>query len=278
MKTKVIIQGIAGSYHEIAASEYFHEETLEVRQCSTFREVVATLQREPDALGVMAIENTIAGSLLQNHELIRESGLNIVGEQHLRISHHLVAKSTVKLDEITEVASHPMALLQCSEFLETLPQARIVEKEDTAWSAKWVAENGTETHAAICSEKAARIYGLQVLASDIETNPHNFTRFLVLAGSEVAEKHTAKREKTKASLVFSLPHTIGSLSRILSIFSFYELNLTKLQSFPILGCEWEYRFYVNLDFTDYPRYRKALQAVTPLLKDLSVLGEYAGAS
>lgn len=274
MKKKVAIQGIAGSYHDIAAHNYFEDEEIEIIPCNTFRDVIATIKKDPSILGLMAIENTIAGSLLQNHELIRESGLNIIGEYKLRISHSLVALPGTTIHDVTEVNSHPIALMQCGDFLDTIPHAKIVEKEDTALSARWIAENKLEGHAAICGKMAAQIYGLEVLAEGIETNKRNFTRFLAIADRWTADEILRGVDRDKSSLVFALPHAAGSLSKVLSVLSFYDMNLTKIQSLPIIGREWEYLFYIDLTFTDFLRYKQALEAIRPLTKDLKILGEY----
>ncbi|MDH6303880.1 prephenate dehydratase [Parabacteroides sp. PF5-5] len=275
MKKKVAIQGIAGSYHEIAAHKYFEDEEIEVLPCDTFRDVIAVIKKDPSVIGLMAIENTIAGSLLQNHELIRQSGFQTIGEYKLRISHSLAALPGTSIHEITEVDSHPIALMQCMDFLDTLPNVKIVEKDDTAASARWIAENQLKGHAAICSRQAAQIYGLDVLAEGIETNKHNFTRFLAVADKWTADEILRGTEKKKSSVVFALSHAVGSLSQVLSILSFYDMNLTKIQSLPIIGREWQYLFYIDLTFHDYMRYKQALDAVIPLTKDFVILGEYA---
>ena len=275
MKKKVAIQGIAGCYHDIAARNYYEGEEIEIIPCNTFPDVISTIKKDPSVVGLMAIENTIAGSLLQNHELIRESGLKVTGEYKLRISHSLVALPGTSIHDITEVNSHPIALMQCTEFLNTLPNAKVVEKEDTAMSARWIAENHIEGHAAICGKLAAEIYGMEVLAEGIETNKRNFTRFLSIADRWVADEIMRDVDKNKSSLVFAVPHTSGSLSKVLAVLSFYDMNLTKIQSLPIIGREWEYLFYVDMTFTDYARYQKALDAIQPLTKDLKILGEYA---
>lgn len=275
MKKKVAIQGIAGCYHDIAARNYYEGEEIEIIPCNTFPDVISAIKKDPSVVGLMAIENTIAGSLLQNHELIRESGLKVTGEYKLRISHSLVALPGTSIHEVTEVNSHPIALMQCTEFLNTLPNAKVVEKEDTAMSARWIAENHIEGHAAICGKLAAQIYGMEVLAEGIETNKRNFTRFLSIADRWVADEIMRDVDKNKSSLVFAVPHTSGSLSKVLAVLSFYDMNLTKIQSLPIIGREWEYLFYVDLTFTDFARYQKALDAIQPLTKDLKILGEYA---
>lgn len=275
MSVIVAIQGIAGSYHHLAAREYFHGEELELVECRSFPEVIASVRENPRLYGLMAIENTIAGGLLPNHERIRRSGLTVVGESKLRISHCLAALPGTTLDAIRQVDSHPMALMQCEAFLDSLKSVTLAEKEDTASSARNIAENALRHHAAICSREAAAIYGLELLAEEIETDKHNFTRFLVLADPEDTTRKIFDDDKNKASLVFSLPHVSGSLSQVLAILSFYGMNLTKIQSLPILGREWQYLFYVDLTFQDYLRYRKSLEAVIPLAENFQILGEYA---
>jgi prephenate dehydratase len=275
MKTRVAIQGIAGSYHDMAARRYFGTDAIETVCCNTFKDVIAAVRKDPAVLGVMAIENTIAGSLLQNHELIRQSGFTIIGEYKLRIALSLAALPGVSIEQISEIDSHPIALMQCSDFLDTMPHVRIVEREDTAASARWIAQEGLQDHAAICSRDAAELFGLEILADGIETNKRNFTRFLVIADPWAADEYLAGLQKNKASLVFALPHRVGSLSQVLSILSFYDMSLTKIQSLPIVGREWQYLFYINLTFADYTRYKQALDAVIPLTKDFKILGEYA---
>ncbi|MDR1115895.1 MAG: prephenate dehydratase [Tannerella sp.] len=272
---KVAIQGILGSYHDVAAHNYFEGEDIEIIGCSTFKDVIKQIHDDSSVIGLMAIENTIAGSLLQNHELLRQSECSVIGEYKLRISHSLAALPGTSLSEVKEVNSHPIALMQCAEYLGTLPGIKIVETEDTAMSAKWIAENKRQGHAAVCGKYAAKIYGLDVLAEGIETNNRNFTRFLVLADKWNVGDVMKNTVKNKSSVVFALPHTSGSLSKVLTILSFYDMNLTKIQSLPIIGREWEYLFYVNLTYMDYTRYKQALDAIIPLTKDLKILGEYA---
>lgn len=224
--------------------------------------------------GNIAIENTIAGSLLQNHELLRQSNLSIVGEQHLYISHVLCALPGQTIDQLTEVNSHPMALMQCEQYLLRHPNLKMVETSDTAGSAQYIAENQVKGHAAVCGRYAAELYGLNILDEDIQTNKRNFTRFLIVADPLEAEELTKNKTIDKASLVFTLPHTHGSLSKILTIFSFYDINLTKIQSMPIIGREWEYRFYIDVTFDNYMRYKQSIDAVRPLLNEFKILGEY----
>ena len=276
MKT-VAIQGIKGAYHEIAAREYFKQksgEEIDILPCTHFKDVILSVKKDPNLIGMIAIENTIAGSLLQNHELIRESDLIVVGEEKIRITHSLAILPNESLDMITEVNSHPIALMQCADYLKTLPNIKVVEAEDTASSARAIAENNLKGHAAICSRYAAELYGLKVVEEGIETNKRNFTRFLLLVNRWLADDMVRDSEIDKSSVVFTLPHSEGSLSKVLAILSFYDVNLTKIQSLPILGREWEYLFYVDLTFQNLLRYKQALDAVRPLTKDFKILGEY----
>ncbi|MBD5241863.1 MAG: prephenate dehydratase [Paramuribaculum sp.] len=275
MKRKVTIQGVAGCYHDAAARAYFHPQEIDTVPCDTFNSMFETLETDASLLGILAIENTIAGALLQNHELLRKSNLTIIGEYKMRISHVLAALKGQLIQELSEVNSHPMALMQCEQYLRKHPNLRIVEKTDTAGSAKDISDNNLTGHAAVCGEFAANLYNLEILDKGIETNKRNFTRFLILADPLVAQELKPKDEElNKASIVFTLPHTQGALSKILTIFTFYDMNLSKIQSMPIIGREWEYRFYVDITFDSFVRYRQALDAVRPLLNDFKVLGEY----
>ena len=271
---KVAIQGVSGAFHEIAARAYFHNENIEIIPCNTFKDLFQKIEDEPETIGIVAIENTIAGSLLQNHNLLRESGCKVVGEYKLRIEHHLAALSGQKIDDINEVHSHPIALMQCEDFLEQHKHLKAVEAEDTALAAKDIAENKIKGRAAICSRLAAEMYGLETLAEGIETNKRNFTRFMIVVKPEKVNELIENKTINKSSLIFTLPHQSGSLSQVLSVLSFYNMNLTKIQSLPIIGREWEYQFYINLAFEDYKRYRQALDAIRPLTSDFLILGEY----
>lgn len=271
---RVAIQGGVGAYHEIAAREYFKGEELEIVPCSTFKDIFIEAEKDPDLIGIMAIENTIAGSLLQNHDLLKLNKLQIAGEQKQRISHSLAVLPGVKIDEVQEVMSHPMALMQCEEYLDTLTGIKIVEHDDTALAARDIKEKNMRSTAAICSSLAAKIYGLDILAEGIETNKRNFTRFLILAKGDMLREVQKENNINKSSLVFILPHNEGSLSKVLSVLSFYGINLTRIQSLPIVGREWEYQFYIDLTFSDYNRYKQSIDAIMPLISNLKVLGEY----
>lgn len=271
---RIAIQGIEGSFHDIAAHRYFENEELELVCCDTFEEVFAQLGKDKDTVALVAIENTIAGSLLHNYELLRDSGLTIVGEHKLRISHSIMCLPDEDWKDLTEVNSHPVALMQCRDFLARHADLKVVEVADTAGAAADISRQKRRGHAAICHRDAAAIYGMKLLQEGIETNKHNFTRFLVLAHQEKATAMRDIARADKASLVFTLPHEEGSLSAILSVLSFYKLNLTKIQSLPIIGKEWQYMFYIDLSFENIKRYQQAINAITPLTQELKLLGVY----
>lgn len=271
---KVAIQGVAGAYHDIAARAFFEGEQIEIVDCLTFKDVFATIRKDNNILGIIAIENTIAGNLLGNHNLLRESDTSIIGEFKLRISHVIAALPGQKLQDITEVHSHPIALMQCEDFLKQNSELKAVESEDTALSAKSISEGKITGRAAICSRLAAEIYGLEILESGIETNKRNFTRFLIIADRWAADQFTVPSETNKSSIVFMTKHEEGTLSQVLSVLSFYHDNLTKIQSMPIIGHEWEYLFFIDLTFSDYLKYKQSLDAIRPLTKNLRILGEY----
>ncbi len=274
-KLKVAIQGVAGCFHDAAARQYFEGREIEPVPCESFHALFDALSTDASMVGIVAIENTIAGSLLANHELLRQSNQTIVGEHSVRISHVLCALPGETVESITEVNSHPMALMQCEQFLRRHPHMRMVEKFDTAGSAEEISRERLSGHAAVCGELAARLYGLDILERGIETNKRNYTRFLIIADPLLANEMKPREELLdKASIVFTLPHSHGALSKVLTIFSFYDVNLTKIQSLPIVGREWEYRFYVDLTFSSYVRYRQAIEAVRPLTNELRILGEY----
>ena len=274
-KLKVTIQGVAGCFHDAAAREYFAGREVETVPFDTFRDMFDAIEGDASLVGIVAIENTIAGSLLQNHEMLRQSNLRIIGEHKKRISHVLAALPGQTIDGLREVNSHPMALMQCEQYLRRHPNLKMIEHFDTAGSAKEIAENKLTGHAAVCGDYAARLYGLEILESGIETNRRNFTRFLIVANPLLAsEIGPTEKDVNKASIVFTLPHTGGALSKVLTILSFYDMNLSKIQSMPIIGREWEYRFYVDLTFSSVVRYHQAIDAVRPLTNELMTLGEY----
>lgn len=274
MRKQVAIQGIRGCFHDIASHRFFQGEELDLVQCSNFEEVFLAMKQNPDMIALVAIENTIAGSLLHNYELLRDSGLTIIGEHKLRIQHSIMCLPEDNIEDITEVNSHPVALMQCRAFLESMQGVKVVEADDTASAAAKISREKLRGHAAICHKDVAKIYGLKVLKEGIETNKHNFTRFLVLASIARAGKLRDVNLSNKASLAFTLPHEEGSLSAILSVLSFYKLNLTKIQSLPIIGKEWQYMFYVDVCFNDIQRLHQAINAIAPLTQELQTLGIY----
>ena len=271
---RVAIQGVLGAFHDIAAHQYFEGEQLQIICCSTFEQVFENIKRDPTVIGLMAIENTIAGSLLHNYELLRSSGTTIVGEHKLHIQHAISCLPDQGWSDIREVHSHPVALMQCRDFLSNHPDMKAVESEDTAGSAEYISKHGCRGWAAICHADAAKLYGLKVLEDHIEDNKHNFTRFLVGCDPRKADFLRPLDRTNKASLVFSLPHEEGSLSKVLTILSFYDINLTKIQSLPVIGHEWEYLFYVDVTFENVIRYRQSIDAIIPLTKELKIIGEY----
>lgn len=272
---KVTIQGVEGCFHDAAAREYFSNKEITTVPFNTFPDMFEALDTDASLVGIVAIENTIAGSILQNHELLRQHNLRIIGEHKKRISHVLAALPGQPIDSLTEVNSHPMALMQCEVFLRKHKNLKMIESFDTAGSAKEIAEKNLKGHAAVCGEYAANLYGLEILENGIETNKRNFTRFLIVTNSLLAsEIGPHEKEINKSSIVFTLPHTNGALSKVLTILSFYDINLSKIQSVPIIGREWEYRFYADLTFKSFVRYHQAIDAVRPLANELLILGEY----
>lgn len=218
----------------------------------------------------MAIENTVAGTIIPNCALLESSNLTIIGEVYLRIRQNLLALPGQRIGDMREVHSHPMAIQQCQSYFENHPHIRLVESTDTAASAAWISENKFTGFGAIAGQRAAELYGLDILAAGIETDERNFTRFLVLARQ--AGVHEA--DPDKASLVFHIPHKRGSLALLLTLLSDNGCNLTKIQSLPIIGREWEYSMHVDVEFDRYEDFRRALAAITPHVNTLKVLGEY----
>ncbi len=276
MTQQVAIQGVRGANHELAAHRYFKTDTVEVVPCLTFSELFEKVKNSPSLLGIVAIENTLVGSILPNYTLLKDSGLAIVGEYKLRIKHNLMALHGQRIEDLKEVHSHPMALMQCEGFFKQYPHIKLIESDDTALSAKEIAENKTPGIGAIASSLAAELYGLDILSHSIEDNKKNFTRFLIVSDKTRAEMSeiTSGKAIDKASLAFSLDHEEGSLSKVLTILAFYNINLTKIQSNPVVGREWEYIFYIDLTFKSYTRYLQSLDAIRPLCNRLRVLGEY----
>jgi prephenate dehydratase len=273
---KIAIQGIKGCFHEQAAYLFYEKEGLpkpQIVECSTFDDLYIRMDDGTADAAIMAIENTVSGGLLPNFELLRKYDRKIKGEVFLRIKQNLMALPGQKIEDLHEVRSHYMAINQTRPYFNDYPDIRLVEYADTARSAADIAKEGIKGVGAIASELAAEIYGLEIIAEGIETYKQNFTRFLVLDDSLQVDKARIN----KASMCFTLPHKPGSLTHVLTILSFYDMNLTRIQSLPIPGQEWQYFFYVDIKFEDYERYVQALSAVKPLMTDLNILGEYEAA-
>lgn len=267
---KVGIQGVKGAFHDIAARKFFGEE-IEIVECRNFEELTKLVSAGELDFALMAIENTVAGSILPNYALIQEHDVKIVGEEYLRIKQNLVGLPGTKLEDLNEVHSHYMALAQCRKFLDDIPGIRLVESEDTAKSAQEIGTARIQNRAGIASDLAAELYGLEILAEEIETNKRNYTRFLVLTHKD---RDTEGITISKASVCFSIPHEKGSLSTVLGIFSSFDLDLNKIQSMPIIGKEFQYFFFVDVCFEDYHRFEEAIWALDPYVNDLQILGEY----
>ena len=271
--TRIAIQGYKGCFHEQAA-RLFYDEQIDIVECDTFEGLFDAMAQGRADAAIMAIENTVSGGLLHNFELLRQKGVPVKGEVYIRIEQNLMALPGQRLEDIHEVRTHYMAINQTRPFFErNCPWIKLVESEDTAKSAAELAASGQKGVGAVASSLAAQLYGLEILAPGIETYKQNFTRFLVLdPGLSVPEE-----KMDKALLCFTLPHKPGSLAQILTILSFYDMNLTRIQSLPIPGREWQYFFYADIKFTDRVRYRQALSAVRPLIEDFQILGEYTAA-
>ena len=269
---RVCIQGYAGAFHEIAARYCFEGQDIEVVPAHTFDQLVELLESgEKVDTALMAIENTLAGSLMYNYDLLNKSKLQIVGEVYLRIKQNLMVLPGVKIEDLKEVHSHPIAIAQCREFFRQYPHIKLIETVDTALSAKLIREKGLTNVGAIASTLAAELYEMEILAAGIETNKKNHTRFLVL---ERREEASVPKDADKVSLCFSVDHEVGSLYKILAVLAAYNVNLTKIQSAPIIGKPWEYMFF--LDFVEDLRvgYQQSIDAIKPLTHNLNVLGIY----
>lgn len=276
MSKRIAIQGVKGCFHEQAARLFYEEHghvVPEIVECLTFDSLYESMNAGKADAAVMAIENTVSGGLLPNFELLRKYDHKIKGEVFLRIQQNLMAMPGQKIEDIREVRTHYMAINQTREFFKNYPWIRLVESEDTAKSAAEVAAEGLMGVGAVASTLAADLYGLEILAESIETYKQNFTRFLILDDSLEVDR----QKIDKSSMCFTLSHTPGSLAHVLTILSFYGMNLTRIQSLPIPGQEWQYFFYVDIKFDDYVRYEQALAAVRPLMEDLRILGEYTSA-
>ncbi len=274
MKIKIAIQGFHGCFHEQAAVQFYSAregENLQIVECPTFESLYEAVADGRADAAVMAVENTISGGLLQNLELLRQNPIKIKGEVYLQIHQNLMALPGQRLQDIKEVRTHYMAINQTRKFFENeCPWIQMTESEDTAKSAAEVAEKKLYGVGAVASSFAAECFGLEILKENIETYRQNFTRFLILDDGITIPKN----EINKASVCFTLTHKPGSLAHILTVLSFYDMNLTRIQSLPIPGERWQYFFYADIIFDDYNRYQQAISAVRPLMDGLNILGEY----
>jgi prephenate dehydratase len=267
-KLRIAIQGIATSFHEVAALSYF-EDPIETVECLSFHQLCESLKNGYSDYAVMAIENSIAGSILPNYFLLQSYHFSIIGELYLPIRMHLMALPGVKIEDLKTIESHPMAIRQCAEFLQGLNGVEIRESDDTALSAKRVAEFKLKDTAAIANEYAASKYKLEILEKRIETHKKNFTRFLILT-----KRTDGKVESNKASLCFEVANEVGSLADALMTFKNHSINLTKIQSIPIIGKPSEYSIHIDVEWKRRKSYDDALRQVLRQVKNLNVLGEY----
>ncbi len=273
MSLKIAIQGIKGSNHHQVAKDYYGD-AIELIECLSFDKLVDKLLEGSADKGVMAIENSIAGSIIPNYALIYHNNLHIIGERYLNIHHNLMVLKGQTIDDIQEVRSHPMALLQCKEFFRDYPHIKLVEDVDTAETAKRIQEGRLEHIAAIAPEVAADLYDLNIVATNIQTIKNNATRFIIV---KTTNKELPKAEINKSSIRFITDHKRGSLAAILNVMSDCNLNLTKIQSLPIIETPWKYAFFVDVTFDDYENFAKAKSLLNIMSEDFKVLGEYKNA-
>lgn len=273
MKLKVAIQGIKGSNHHQVANDFFGD-AIELVECLSFDKLIEHLIDGTTDKGVMAIENSIAGSIIPNYNLIYHNNIHIIGEHYLSIHHNLMVKRGVKIENLKEVHSHPMALLQCKEFFKKHPNIKLVESVDTAETAQRIQENDLETIGAIAPKVAAELYGLEIIAPEIQTIKNNATRFIIL---KKQNKVLPKEEINKASLRFITDHKRGSLATVLNVMSDCNMNLTKIQSLPVIETPWKYAFFVDVTFDKYEDFTKGKALLEIMSEDFRILGEYKNA-
>ena len=270
MDNKVAIQGIKGSFHHQVAQEYY-DQNVEIDECLSFEELVDSLLSGKSDQAVMAIENSIAGPIIPNYALIDKNNLHIIGEHYLKIHQNLMALKGQKIENITEVHSHPMAILQCMDFLKKYPKIKLVEDKDTAETARRIQEKQLKGIAAIASTTAAEMYDLEILAPEIQTIKNNMTRFVII---KKENSFVPENEIQRASIKFELDHKRGSLAAVLNVMSDCKLNLTKIQSLPKIEMPWKYSFFVDVTFDKYEDYAKAKSLLVIMAEYFKVLGEY----
>lgn len=267
-KLKVAIQGVHASFHEEAAFKYFGED-IEIVECDTFKSTCEILKNHKVDFTVMAIENSLAGSILPNYNLLRDFRFNIVGEVHLNIQLHLMALPGVKFEDIKFVESHPMAIRQCEDFLNENPQLKVSEGMDTASCAQKIQDEKLTDTAAIANKLAAKVYGLEILERRIETNKKNYTRFLILSNDFETVPNA-----NKASLSFQIGNTVGALFSVLKCFQEENINMSKIQSMPVLGRRNEYEFYIDVEWENAANYDAAIKKVLKYTTNFNIMGEY----
>lgn len=273
MGFKIAIQGIKGSNHHQVALDYFGND-IDLVECMSFHKLVDQLLNKQADKGVMAIENSIAGSIIPNYALVYHNNLHIIGEYYLNIHHNLMVLDGERLSDIKEVRSHPMALLQCREYLKSQPHIKMVEDFDTAETAKQIQDKQLKGIAAIAPAVAADLYDLKIIEPEIQTIKNNSTRFIIV---KTQNKEIPKEEINKASIRFITDHKRGSLAAVLNVMSDCNLNLTKIQSLPIIETPWKYAFFVDITFEDYNHFAKAKSLLEIMSEDFMVLGEYKNA-
>lgn len=273
MKLNIAIQGIKGSNHHQVVKDYFGD-NVDLVECLSFDFLVDQLLQGKADKGVMAIENSIAGSIIPNYALVYHNNLHIIGEHYLNIHHNLMVLKGQKIEDIEEVRSHPMALLQCKEFFRAYPHIKMVEDVDTAETAKQIQEKQLKNIAAIAPNVAAELYNLDIIAPEIQTIKNNSTRFIIV---KTTNKELPKEEINKASIRFVTDHKRGSLAAVLNVMSDCSLNLTKIQSLPIIETPWKYAFFVDITFDNYSNFDKAKSLLEIMAEDFKVLGEYKNA-
>ncbi|OXG04960.1 prephenate dehydratase [Flavobacterium araucananum] len=270
MTTKIAIQGIKGSFHHQVVKEYFSE-NVEIDECLSFEELIDSLLSGKTDQAVMAIENSIAGPIIPNYALIDKNNLHIIGEHYLNISQNLMTLKGQKIEDIKEVHSHPMAILQCMDFLKQYPNIKLVEDKDTAETARRIQEKQLTGIAAIASKTASEMYDLDIIAPEIQTIKNNMTRFVII---KKQNSFVPENEINRASIKFELDHKRGSLAAVLNVMSDCKLNLTKIQSLPKIETPWKYSFFVDVTFEKYEDFAKAKSLLSIMAEYFKILGEY----
>ena len=267
--TRVAIQGIKASFHEEAAFKFFGKD-IETIECNSFKQTCDVLEKNEADFVIMAIENSIAGSLLPNYTLIRDYNFAVHGEVYLPIQLHLMALPGVKFEDIKYATSHPIAIRQCVDFFDDYPKIQVIESNDTAACAKKIRDEQLTDTVAIANTLAAELYGLNIIERRIESNKKNYTRFLILKKDKTDEG----KKINKASICFQVGNHVGALSKVLNIFAELNVNLTKIQSMPVLGKRNEYYFYVDMEWKDMEKYDKAIRKALKYTVNFNIMGEY----